>query len=625
MRSSLACKETFRIRPVTIQPAKVAVWLAFLLPFAGIVAFAQNNTIKKTRYYDANNLVVKEVYFVDAKDQNVKNGQYIAYYSSGLLKVKGYYQNNQPSGFWERYFETGVLRSSSNYINGKLNGLSKTYYENGKPAQSGYYKDNKEDSTWHFYFESGRLKSLGMYEEGLQRGFWKYFHEDSTLKASAYLERGKGHYKEYFSSGNVRMEGIINGGVSDSVWRYYHENGVLKAIGNEKSGQRQGYWKFYFPNGNLSSEGHFKDNQKFGRWKYFHETGGLSSEGDLEKEEKEGVWKFFFPSGNLMGEGTFVKGNGDYQEYYDNGKLKLKGKIEKDLYQGPWTFFFEDGGLEGECNYVNGVGQYVGYYENGAVKMKGQMQNGQKTGSWDLLSRDGKLIGHYKTFYDLARPKEPVRPKLPLPDTIQRKSRNTGRPDFMFNKKRSRHFIPKVNEIKGFIVAFNPFAITISSLPFGIEYYMQDRLGYEVMFTVFRQPFFANHSEDMENKRVYTIGNSIDFRQKLYSADHGSGNLYIGQELRLSNHTHQLFVADTSNVGTNYEGEETKVELSLLVGNRLFRTYNKHNTLTLDLYAGIGFGYRNARIPDQLLVYNRLKTNKLTIPIRLGFNFGFLF
>jgi hypothetical protein len=124
---------------------------------------------------------------------------------------------------------------------------------------------------------------------------------------------------------------------------------------------------------------------------------------------------------------------------------------------------------------------------------------------------------------------------------------------------------------------------------------------------------------------VYTIGNSIDFRQKLYSADHGSGNLYIGQELRLSNHTHQLYLADTANVGENYEGEETKVELSLLVGNRLFRSYNKHNTLTLDLYAGIGFGYRNARIPDQLLVYNRLKTNKLTIPIRLGFNFGFLF
>jgi hypothetical protein len=72
-------------------------------------------------------------------------------------------------------------------------------------------------------------------------------------------------------------------------------------------------------------------------------------------------------------------------------------------------------------------------------------------------------------------------------------------------------------------------------------------------------------------------------------------------------------------------GEETKVELTLLLGNRLFGVYNKHNTLTLDLYAGIGFGFRFARIPEQLLIYNRLKTNRITIPVRIGFNFGYFF
>jgi len=178
-------------------------------------------------------------------------------------------------------------------------------------------------------------------------------------------------------------------------------------------------------------------------------------------------------------------------------------------------------------------------------------------------------------------------------------------------------------------VGFNPFALAISSLPVGIEYYLQDRLGYEIMFTIFRQPFFDNHSEAPENKRVYTIGNSIDFRQKLYSADRGTGNLYIGQELRISNFQHKLFLRNvtdsTTEVGNNYEGEETKIELSILVGNRLFRQHNKHYTYTLDIYGGIGFGYRSSNIPEQLLIYNRLKTNTLTIPVRLGFNFGFIF
>jgi len=625
---SLFSESTLRL---LFHPAKVAIWLAILSLWMGFVLNAQpasTGPVKKVKYFEISSQVIKEIYFVDAKNTSVKNGAYTSYFASGKVKAKGFYKNNLPEGCWERYYETGSLRSVSTYKSGILQGPGSTYFENGKLAQSGFYLNDKEDSIWRFYYESGKMKSLGIYENGSQRGFWKYFHEDSTLKASAYLENGKGHYKEYFGNGNVRMEGVIRAGVSDSIWKYFHENGVIKAIGHEKSGERQGYWKFFFPNGNLSSEGHFKDNEKFGRWKYYHEAGGISSEGDLDKDAKEGVWKFFFPGGGLMGEGTFVKGNGEYQEYYDNGKIKLKGKIENDLYQGNWTYYFEDGGLEGECNYLYGYGKYKGYYENGSIKMTGQMHNGQKTGSWDLLGRDGKLIGHYKTFYDLIQPIAPKKEKKILPDSVQAKPRNPGKPDYLFNRRKSRHFVPKVNEVKGFIIAFNPFALAISSIPFGIEYYLQDRLGYEVMFTVFRQPFFANHSEDIENKRVYTIGNSIDFRQKLYSADHGSGNMYIGQELRLSNYTHNLFVIEASDslkIGKTYEGEETKIEFSFLVGNRLFREYNKHNTLTLDLYAGIGFGYRYARIPDQLLIYNRLKTNRLTIPIRLGFNFGFLF
>ena len=607
--------------------AKVAFWFVFLFFSCTIYLRAQPSSLKRITYYDVKNQVIKEIYHIDAKNPHSKTGPYELFGTNGCVKTKGSYLQNKPNGIWERFYENGTIRSVLTYKNGELNGPGRAFFENGIHSQTGFYKANKEDSLWRFYFESGHIKSEGYYRNGKQDGLWRYFHEDSTLKAIAVLEDGKGHYKEYFANGMVRMEGVIQGGLSDSVWTYYHENGTVKAQGNEKGGERTGYWKFFYPNGEISSEGHFKENIKHGRWKYYHENGKLSSEGDLENESKDGVWKFFFPTGELMGQGNFVKGSGDYQEFYDNGKVKLKGKIVNNNYEGLWTFYFEDGGLEGECTYANGYGQYKGYYENGAIKMKGQMHNGQKVGSWDLIQRDGKLIGHYKTFYDLIQPKaDGVR--RPRNDSLVTKPRNFGRPDFMSVRRGSRHFTRRVNELRGFIVGGNPFALALSAFPFSIEYYYLDRLGFEVMFTMYRQPFFANHSEDIENKRVYTLGNSVDLRMKLYSADRGSGNLYVGQEIRCTNLNHTLYVlepTDTNNVGRTFEGEETKIELSLLLGQRFFRYYNKHKTITLDLYAGIGAGYRFSNIPDEMLIYKRLKTNKLTVPVRLGFNFGYLF
>ena len=609
--------------------AKVGGCSFFFLFFFSAISFSQNKPVKKVKYHDDNREIIKEIYFLEGKKSPVKTGPFSSFYNSGVPKVKGNYLNNQADGCWERFYETGVLKNSITYRIGNMEGPAVFYFENGKKAQTGFYRKNKEDSTWNFFYESGRLKSTGSYQNGFQEGLWRYFHEDSTLKATAILHKGNGKYREYFASGTLKMEGQIAGGQSDSVWKYFHENGVLKAIGREQDGQRQGYWKFFYPNGNLSSEGHFRDNQKFGHWKYFHENGGVSSEGDLEKDAREGIWKFYLPSGNLMGEGSFKGGSGDYREYYDNGKLKVKGRIENNQYVGTWTYYFEDGGMEGECIYQNGKGDFLGYYENGALKMRGQMENGQKVGSWDLLGNDGKLIGHYKTFYDIVQPASEVKKAPPRTDSIAAKPRNLGKPDFMVNSRKSRHFTSKINELKGFIFGLNPFAVALGSFPIHLEYYFQDRLGYELMFNLYRQPFFKLHAENTEPKRILANGTSISFRQKLYSQDKGKGSFYIGQEFRLSEFSYNLLLIDRIDSLTTRNrslgGSESRIEACILFGDRLFKEYNKHYTLTLDLYAGMGVGYRIARIPQEMLSFEVLKINRLIIPIRLGFTFGFLF
>lgn len=599
-------------------------YIFWMVSFAGL---GQQNLFKKISYYDNRQVALKEVWHTADKEGIIKQGPFYSYFQNGSLKTKGNFSDNLMDGVWERFYENGCQKNFLTYKKGTLNGRYRLYFESGRLAQEGFYLQGKEDSTWRFYFESGRLKSFGSYKNGKQNGVWTYLNEDSTLKAYALLKQGVGIYKEYYASGEVKMEGLIRDGQSDSIWSYYHENGTIKATGREKNGERIGFWRFYHPNGIISAEGHFRNNMKDGHWKYFHETGALSSEGEQYEDQKDGKWEFYLPGGEKMGEANFVKGNGEYKEFYSNGKLKLKGKIENNKYEGLWTYFFEDGGLEGECLYQNGYGQYSGYYENGSLKMKGQMQNGNKVGSWDLFGRDGKVIGHYKTFYDMIEPQTPSK-ALPKKDTALAKPRNYGKPEFVQSRRKSRHFIPRINEIKGIIVAINPFAVALGSMPLSLEYYMHDRLGYEVMFTLIRQPFFANHSEEIENRRLYTQGNAIDFRQKLYSPDKGSGNLYVGQELRLSSLNHRLFVTeqkDSITTGKTLLGDELKIEFSLMVGNRFFQIYNRHRTLTLDIFGGIGFGYRISHYPRELLDYNRLKTNRLTIPVRAGFNFGYFF
>jgi hypothetical protein len=224
---------------------------------------------------------------------------------------------------------------------------------------------------------------------------------------------------------------------------------------------------------------------------------------------------------------------------------------------------------------------------------------------------------------------ELARQKPQKQDSMQAKPKNLGKPDFMGNRRRSRHFISKINELRGFILGFNPFASALGSIPASLEYFYHDRLGYEMTFTLYRQPFFKVHQEETEPKRVFTTGNSLDIKQKLYSQDKGSGSLYIGQEFRISDFNYRLLLVEkidsVRSSSQIFTGSETKIEFCLLFGDRLFREYNKHYSFTLDIFAGMGFGYRFSKVPEQILSYKNLKTNKLTIPIRLGFNFGFLF
>ncbi len=587
--------------------------------------------IKVETYYDTKKDIIKERFMVLKKNTTILDSLYTSYYQSGKIKSTGIFKNNKANSHWQYYYEGGTLKMEGPFKDNEHNGYWRYYYETGLLNMEGeIYKELKE-GTWKYYYENGNLKNTGAYKKNKKHGIWKYFNEDGTVKAQAVYENDKGRYTELYSNSNVKSEGGIINGKSDGPWKYYYEDGKLKAEGLEKEGQKEGVWKFYHPNGTIASEGIYVKGTQNGKWKHYYENGTLSSEGEQKDGQKEGYWKLYYSNGSFKGEGNFENGNGPYKEFYESGKIKTEGYVRNDKNDGLWKYYYETGALEGTCHFNNGTGKYTGYYHDGNLKMEGMLSNGNKEGIWKLYKESGQLAGYYKTYY------ENDVPVMRLVDTSgveQPKKDSLGpyiKPNLVVRKKRSRYFTPKVNEFQGFILSAGPLGLLYRSIPVSFEYYFQERLGYEVNFTLYRSPFFTPEQYITIHSQ-YRRGASVFIRQKFYQPDLDKGMFYFAHEVRYTRMTYSNKIID-STMGLDpitLSKSENKIEYSILVGNRVIRD-SKREGFTMDIFLGIGVGYRDMKnswkghSEYNKLHFNGVNNRFYAIPFRFGVNVGYVF
>ena len=603
--------------------SKQFLLLAILLVLFSLVGFAQN--IKVKNYYKGNRILKEEFFVKDAKS-NILDGQYIAYFSDGKIKTKGDYVNNKPVGIWEYYFESGALKMKGE-MQDEGAGMWVYFFEKGNKNMEGRLRNGKRDGNWRFYYEYGGLKSVGNFEEGKRIGKWLYYNENTTLKAEAEYKNNRGYYTRHYESGAVKAKGLNVDGKSDSTWVYFHENKHQKATGNYEQGIKEGLWKYYHENGTLASEGEYLAGIENGKWIFYHENGQVSSEGIEKEGKKDGFWKMYHRNGEFKGESAFVAGEGDYKEYYESGKLKIEGHIKEGRNQGEWLYYYEDGSLEGEAEYMDGIGAFKGYYVSGKLRMKGTIEDGVNTGVWELYKESGELAGYYTTVYEKGKPRyEP----MGAAENVEKKSVFNRIPAFLFKNKKVKYFNSKVNEFEGFIVATNPVAMVVGFLPFSAEYYMQERLGYELLFTYVRDPFFSSDSS-VPLRKVYDRGFTFQFRQKFYQKDEPFGMLYFGQEFAFTSIDHFANVQDMQILGTttSIRAKEYRYEYGVFIGDRLMKFAGKSG-ITLDAFVGIGIGYRiysEKFKPNDIYssVFEEVKKSKLSMPIRFGLNIGYAF
>jgi antitoxin component YwqK of YwqJK toxin-antitoxin module len=577
-------------------------------------------------YYDPDLKKKKEQYFVKEGTQMLE-GPYTSYYIDGQVKQQGSYLSNDPIGTWEYYYENGNIKMTGEIRDNQNYGHWQYFYENGSSSMEGTLYQGRKEGLWQYYYENGHLKTRGEYQNGQPTGIWNWFYESGQLKSQVYYQDNRGEFKEFYNSGKLKSSGLKVNDRNEGAWEYYYENGTVQGRGGYVNGIKEGLWEFYHPNGVLSARGTYKDGLSEGEWAYYDQDGDMSSQGTERAGRKDGYWHLYYGDGSIKGRGLFKHGEGFYKEYYENGALKISGLVKNGINEGKWLYYYEDGIMEGESWFVNGKGEYNGYYKDGALKMEGILEDGVKTGIWTLYNNDGSLAGYYKTYYEDNKPVFRVIEEEPV--AVDTTRMVYEKPEYLFKKRKIRYFRPQVNEFRGIIVGFNPVSMAFGSIPFTVEYYLQERLGYELQYSIIRQPFFTSDGNVKIND-VYDRGYSLALRQKLYHPDRRLGMFYFGHELRFSTIDHFSNVVDSLNQvnGSVIGASEKKFEYSLLAGYRFVKDAGGTG-VTIDAFIGVGLGYRDfdrdyPALEEFEEIYDDLDTDKLSIPFRFGVNIGFM-
>lgn len=584
-------------------------------------------TFESRSYYDSEATKLKEIITLRSQDSTL-HGPYHSYFQSGTPRIKGYYSVGQPDSLWVYFYENGNKKSSGIFRKSRQMGLWDYFYESGALKASGRLEAGQKSGYWSNYFENGNEKSSGGYFRDLKEGIWNYFYEDGTVKAQAYYEAGKGRYKQFYPSGELRMEGLNKAGRSEGPWTYYFESGEVEAKGVFKEGLRDSVWVYYYKNGEVSATGSYLKGKKTGRWTYYYENGQKSSEGELIADQRDGQWNLYYESGEIKAKSSYNAGDGIFTEYYPSGKQKAKGEILNGKRHGKWVFFNEDGVLDGEAVFNQGEGTYTGYYPNERVKMKGPMEGEKRTGEWQLFNPDGSLAGVYRPIYEEARPVF----RISQPTRKSAVSRNpVDKPEYVFKDKSVRYFKKRVNEFQAIIIGTNPAWVLLDEFPLAVEYYFQERLGYELQLVYHRETFFDN-VEELNLGETYSRGFTARFRQKFYAQETTIGSVYFGHQVSITSQVHRAKVLDQSVLPfarTTISTDELTGAYGLFLGMRWMRV-NRNPGFSIDAYVGVDLSFRTWTVQYEDReqfdpVFEDFDKSSVYLPFQFGLNFGGVF
>lgn len=184
-------------------------------------------------------------------NDGLKQGLWKKKYPNGVIRYKGTFKDNIPTGIFLYYYSTSELR------------VEKEFFQ-------------KEKAAAHFFYKNGELKASGLYINQQKDSTWNYYNHDSVLILSEQYRGGKLNGKSitYYDDGSkvYEVKNFLNG-IEHGEWKQYYINGNIKMSSNFDSGKREGNHIFYYPLGEVNFKGLYKKDEKIGEWIYYTNEG----------------------------------------------------------------------------------------------------------------------------------------------------------------------------------------------------------------------------------------------------------------------------------------------------------------------------------------------------------------
>lgn len=233
------------------------------------------------KQYHSNRKVKEQGAYIDGKSI----GLHVLYDSTGKIEKGINYENgfkiseglvdndNLKQGIWREYYTTGELKSEGEYEDNVKVKTWNYYFVNAKVEQKGNYIKGKPNGTWRWYFETGNLLREEMFLRGKEDGFLFELNEKGdTIVFGEYID-GEREGKWMFKDGDMSLIGNFKSGKLDSTWNHFYADGKISFTGNFIEGLPEGKHKAYFPNGQMKWEGRYVSGKRNGDWRSFNEDG----------------------------------------------------------------------------------------------------------------------------------------------------------------------------------------------------------------------------------------------------------------------------------------------------------------------------------------------------------------
>ena len=564
-------------------------------------SICQGQLLLQKNYFDEQNRKVESVISISVNDSTLE-GPYLAYYPNGHKKIEGFYRFNKADSLW-------------------------TYYhDNNYEKAVGYFLKNKQHGLWQYYDSSGVKKREVTFKNGLKSGLYKDYYTVEKIKSSGKLLNGKkiGLWKEYNQDGVLNNTKRIQ---NDTVvvQRYFYSNGNIKRQGTKINKVSSGQWTYFFENGQVASDGFYKDNTKEGTWVYWNENGVKKAEGNYTLGKKQGYWEFFDENGILKSSGDFSNDLGNIKAFDTAGNIQSQGSLLNGKKWGDWIYFDTDGEMIGKAVFENGLGVYKSFYPDGSLHTIGTLENDKKIGEWMIYDKKGNLQGKYTPFYQNSLG---IQPQTDF-DQIINPNLESQNPDFLYKPDLNRYFNKRNQEYRGLILTSGLLNPLFNQISMGIELYFQERLGYEILYSYYRDPIFKKFS-DIDDYKPYEYGHNLLFKQKFYQNDSDLGMPYFGHQISLTLHKHQLNGLDQTALPFQplfIQCREISLEYGIYIGYKWMKKSDGKG-FVLDAFTGVNIGMtkweglygENIKYDDY---FNDVKLESSLLTFNLGIMIGF--